>query len=103
MEILNSRTNLQISDMERIICNEYTKGLTANAKKYNVELTTVGPNLIRIINIIFELINPNYAEAKKIVDSAPIVIMEWVDEELANSLKAKFEAEGAEITLISNR
>lgn len=100
LERLNSRTALQISDMEEIICNEYTKGLPADAKKYRVVLTEAGINSVLTLQVVRELINPNYEEAQNIVNSVPIAIMDYADEELADRVKAKFVETGAKVTLI---
>lgn len=97
LEKLNSRTDLQISDMEEIICNEYTKGLPADAKKYRVVLTEAGTNLDVTMRAVRELKDPDSEGAENVYYVMPVVIMEGADIELVNSVKAKFEKLGATI------
>lgn len=97
LEKLNSRTDLQISDMEEIICNEYTKGLPADAKKYRVVLTEAGTNLDVTMRAVRELKDPDSEGAENVYYAIPAVIMEGADIELVNSVKAKFEKLGATI------
>ena len=66
---------------------------------FNVELTEVGPNKVKVIKVVREVTGLGLKEAKDLVDSAPKVVKEGVSKEEAEDLKAKLEGEGAKVTL----
>ena len=66
---------------------------------FNVELTEVGPNKVKVIKVVRELTGLGLKEAKDAVDGAPKVIKEDATKEEAEEAKTKFEAEGAKVTL----
>ena len=67
--------------------------------EFNVELTEVGPNKVKVIKVVREVTGLGLKEAKDMVDSAPKVVKEGVSKEEAEDLKAKLEGEGAKVTL----
>ena len=67
--------------------------------EFDVELTDVGPNKVKVIKVVRELTGLGLKEAKEAVDNAPKVIKEAVSKEEAEAIKAKLEAEGAKVTL----
>ncbi len=67
--------------------------------EFDVELTEVGPNKVKVIKVVREATGLGLKEAKDAVDSAPKVLKEAVSKEEADELKAKLEAEGAKVTL----
>ena len=67
--------------------------------EFDVELTEVGPNKVKVIKVVRELTGLGLKEAKEAVDNAPKVIKEAVSKEEADEIKAKFEAEGAKVTV----
>ena len=66
---------------------------------FNVELTEVGPNKVKVIKVVRELTGLVLKEAKDAVDGAPKVIKEDATKEEAEEAKTKLEAEGAKVTL----
>ena len=66
---------------------------------FNVELTEVGPNKVKVIKVFRELTGLGLKEAKDAVDGAPKVIKEDATKEEAEEAKTKLEAEGAKVTL----
>ena len=76
-------------------------GAAAEEEKteFDVELTEVGPNKVKVIKVVREATGLGLKEAKDTVDSAPKVLKEAVSKEEAEELKAKLEAEGAKVTL----
>ena len=66
---------------------------------FNVELTEVGPNKVKVIKVVRELTGLGLKEAKDAVDGAPKVIKEDATKEEAEDAKTKLEAEGAKVTL----
>lgn len=67
--------------------------------EFDIELTEVGPNKVKVIKVVRELTGLGLKEAKDAVDGAPKVIKEAADKATAEDAKAKLEAEGAKVTL----
>ena len=67
--------------------------------EFDVELTDVGANKVKVIKVVRELTGLGLKEAKAVVDEAPKMIKEAVSKEEANMIKEKLEAEGAKITI----
>ena len=67
--------------------------------EFDVELTEVGPNKVKVIKAVREITGLGLKEAKDLVDSAPKAIKEAVSKAEAEDIKTKVEAEGAVITL----
>lgn len=67
--------------------------------EFDVELTDVGPNKIKVIKVVRESTGLGLKEAKDLVEAAPKVLKEGASKAEADDIKAKLEAEGAKITL----
>lgn len=67
--------------------------------EFDIELTEVGPNKVKVIKVVREATGLGLKEAKDVVDGAPKVIKEAASKEEADDIKAKLEAEGAKVTL----
>ena len=67
--------------------------------EFNVELTEVGENKVKVIKVVREITGLGLKEAKDLVDGAPKNIKEAVSKEEAEDIKKKVEAEGAKVTL----
>ncbi|MBO5095157.1 MAG: 50S ribosomal protein L7/L12 [Lachnospiraceae bacterium] len=67
--------------------------------EFDVELTEVGPNKVKVIKVVREATGLGLKEAKDLVDAAPKVLKEGASKEEAEELKTKLEAEGAKVTL----
>ena len=67
--------------------------------EFDIELTEVGPNKVKVIKVVRELTGLGLKEAKEAVDGAPKVIKEAADKASADAAKAALEAEGAKVTL----
>ncbi len=67
--------------------------------EFNVELTEVGPNKVKVIKVVREITGLGLKEAKAVVDGAPKNVKEGVEKAEAEDIKAKLEAEGAKVTL----
>ncbi len=76
-------------------------GAAAEEEKteFDVELTEVGPNKVKVIKVVREATGLGLKEAKDLVDAAPKVLKEGASKEEADDIKAKLEAEGAKVTL----
>ena len=67
--------------------------------EFDVELTEVGPNKVKVIKVVREATGLGLKEAKDVVDGAPKVVKEQVSKAEADDLKAKLEEQGAKVTL----
>ena len=75
-------------------------GAAAEEKdEFDVELTEVGPNKVKVIKVVREATGLGLKEAKEVVDGAPKVLKEGASKAEAEELKTKLEAEGAKVTL----
>ena len=76
-------------------------GAAAEEEKteFDVELTEVGPNKVKVIKVVREVTGLGLKEAKDVVDGAPKVLKQGASKEEAEDIKTKLEAEGAKITL----
>ena len=66
---------------------------------FDVELTEVGSEKVKVIKVVRELTGLGLKEAKDVVDNAPKIVKEAADKATADDIKAKLEAEGAKVTL----
>ena len=67
--------------------------------EFDVELTEVGPNKVKVIKVVREVTGLGLKEAKEVVDGAPKVVKEAADKATAEDIKGRLEAEGAKVTL----
>ena len=76
-------------------------GAAAGEEKteFDVELTEVGPNKVKVIKVVREATGLGLKEAKELVDGAPKTVKENVSKDEAEELKAKFTEVGAVIEL----
>ncbi len=75
-------------------------GAAAEEKtEFDVELTDVGPNKVKVIKVVRDATGLGLKEAKEVVEGAPKVIKEAASKAEADEIKAKLEAEGAVCTL----
>ena len=74
-------------------------GAAEEKDSFDVELTEVGPNKVKVIKVVRDCTGLGLKEAKDVVDGAPKVLKEGASKEEANEIKEKLEAEGAKVTL----
>lgn len=67
--------------------------------EFDVELTEIGAEKIKVIKVVREATGLGLKEAKEAVESAPKVLKEAVSKEEAEELKKKLEEVGAKVTL----
>ena len=67
--------------------------------QYDVELTEVGANKVKVIKAVKDATGLGLKEAKEVVDGAPKVVKEGVSKEEAEALKAALEEVGAVATI----
>ena len=67
--------------------------------EFDIELTEVGAEKIKVIKAVREITGLGLKEAKELVDGAPKVVKEGVSKAEAEEIKTKLEAEGAKVNL----
>ena len=67
--------------------------------EFDVELTEVGGQKVKVIKVVREITGLGLKEAKELVDGAPKVVKEGVSKAEAEEIKAKLEEAGASVTL----
>ena len=67
--------------------------------EFDVELVSAGSSKVKVIKAVREITGLGLKEAKELVDGAPKVVKEAVSKAEAEEIKAKLEAEGAEVAL----
>lgn len=67
--------------------------------EFDVELTEVGAEKVKVIKVVREITGLGLKEAKDVVEGAPKVVKEGVSKEEAEELKKKLEEVGAKATL----
>ena len=114
IEAIKELTVLELNDLVKACEEEFgvsaaagvvvaTAGAGAEAAEekdeFDVELTEVGPNKVKVIKVVREATGLGLKEAKEVVDGAPKVVKEGASKAEAEELKTKLEAEGAKVTL----
>ena len=114
IDVIKGMTVLELNDLVKACEEEFgvsaaagvvvaaggAAGEAADEKDiFDVELTEVGPNKVKVIKVVREVTGLGLKEAKEVVDGAPKVIKEAASKEEAEDIKTKIEAEGAKITL----
>ena len=64
-------------------------GAAEEKTDFNVELTEVGPNKVKVIKVVREVTGLGLKEAKEVVDNAPKVVKEGAEKAEAEDIKAK--------------
>ena len=99
---------LELNDLVKACEEEFGVSAAAGAgdaaaaeekTEFDVELTEVGPNKVKVIKVVREVTGLGLKEAKDVVDGAPKVVKEGASKEEAEDIKSKLEAEGAKVTL----
>ncbi len=71
----------------------------AEKDEFDVELVSAGASKVKVIKVVREITGLGLKEAKEMVDGAPKVVKEGASKAEAEEIKAKLEAEGAEVNL----
>ena len=67
--------------------------------EFDVELTEVGPNKVKVIKVVREVTGLGLKEAKELVEGAPKTLKEGVSKEEAEKIKAQFAEVGATVEI----
>ena len=93
-------TVLELNDLVKAAEEEFGVSAAAAEKtEFDVELTEVGSEKIKVIKVVREVTGLGLKEAKEAVDNAPKVLKEQASKEDAEAIKAKLEEVGAKVTL----
>jgi len=68
--------------------------------EFNVNLTEVGADKIKVIKVVREVTQLGLKEAKDLVESAPKPLKEGVNKDEAEAIKKKFEEVGAKVSIV---
>ncbi len=113
IDAIKSMTVLELNDLVKACEEEFGVSAAAGVvvaaagpaepveekTEFDVELTEIGPNKIKVIKVVREVTGLGLGEAKAAVEAAPKVLKEAVSKAEAEDLKAKLEAEGAKVTI----
>jgi large subunit ribosomal protein L7/L12 len=108
IEAIKELSVLELNDLVKACEEEFGVSAAAGVvvaaaagagEEFDVELTEVGPNKVKVIKVVREATGLGLKEAKDVVDGAPKVLKEGASKEEAEDIKAKLEAEGAKVTL----
>ena len=114
IEVIKGLTVLELNDLVKACEEEFgvsaaagvvvaaagAEGGAAEEKtEFDVELTEVGDQKVKVIKAVKEATGLGLKEAKEVVDGAPKVVKEGVSKEEAEALKSQLEEVGAVVTL----
>ena len=115
IEVIKGLTVLELNDLVKACEEEFgvsaaagvvvaaagaAGGAAAEEKdSFDVELTDVGAEKVKVIKVVREATGLGLKEAKDLVDSAPKMIKEGASKAEADDIKAKLEDVGAKVTL----
>ena len=74
-------------------------GAAEEKDEFDVELVSAGASKVKVIKVVRGITGLGLKEAKEVIDGAPKVVKEGVSKAEAEEIKAKLEAEGAEVNL----
>ena len=113
IEEVKSLTVLELNELVKALEEEFGVSAAAMAApaagaaapaaeektEFDVVLTDVGGEKIKVIKIVSEITGLGLAEAKAMVEAAPKALKEGISKEDAEALKAKLEEVGAKVEL----
>lgn len=82
-----------------VVAGPAAGGVAEEKTEFDVELTEVGSEKIKVIKVVREVTGLGLKEAKELVDGAPKMLKEQASKEEADGIKAKLEEVGAKVTL----
>ena len=114
IEVIKGLTVLELNDLVKACEEEFgvsaaagvvvaaagAEGGAAEEKtEFDVELTEVGDQKVKVIKAVKDATGLGLKEAKEVVDGAPKVVKEGASKAEAEDIKTKLEAEGAKVNL----
>ena len=113
IDAIKSMTVLELNDLVKACEEEFGVSAAAGVvvaaagpaaeveekTEFDVELTEVGAEKVKVIKVVREITGLGLKEAKDVVDNAPKTLKEGVSKEEAEAMKKKIEEVGAKVTL----
>ena len=114
IEVIKGLTVLELNDLVKACEEEFgvsaaagvvvaaagAEGGAAEEKtEFDVELTEVGDQKVKVIKAVKDATGLGLKEAKEVVDGAPKVVKDGVSKEEAEALKKQLEEVGAVVTI----
>ena len=113
IDAIKSMTVLELNDLVKACEEEFGVSAAAGVvvaaagpaaeveekTEFDVELTEVGSEKVKVIKVVREVTGLGLKEAKDAVDGAPKVLKEAATKEEAEEIKKKLEEVGAKVTL----
>ena len=114
IEVIKGLSVLELNDLVKACEEEFgvsaaagvvvTAGATAREEaeektEFDVELTEVGGQKVKVIKVVREITGLGLKEAKAVVDGAPKALKEAVSKEEAEDIKKQLEEVGAKVTV----
>ena len=115
IEVIKGLTVLELNDLVKACEEEFgvsaaagvvvaaggaAEGAAEEEKtEFDVELTEIGPNKVKVIKAVKDATGLGLKEAKEVVDNAPKVVKEGISKDEAEALKAALEEQGAVATI----
>ena len=114
IEVIKGLTVLELNDLVKACEEEFGVSAAAGVvvaaagagaaaaeekDEFDVELTEVGAEKVKVIKVVREITGLGLKEAKDLVEAAPKVVKEAAAKAEAEDLKKKLEEVGAKVTL----
>ena len=114
IEVIKGLTVLELNDLVKACEEEFGVSAAAGVvvaaaggeaggaeekTEFDVELTEVGDQKVKVIKAVKDATGLGLKEAKEVVDGAPKVVKEGASKEEAEALKKQLEEVGATVTL----
>ena len=114
IEVIKGLTVLELNDLVKACEEEFGVSAAAGVvvaaaggaaeaaeekTEFDVELTEVGPNKVKVIKVVREITGLGLKEAKDLVTAAPKIVKEGVSKEEAENIKKQLEEAGAKVTI----
>ena len=114
LEVLKGLSVLELNDLVKACEEEFGVSAAAGVvvaagagageaaeekTEFDVELTEVGGQKVKVIKVVREITGLGLKEAKAVVDGAPKAIKEAVSKEEAEDIKKQLEEVGAKVTV----
>jgi large subunit ribosomal protein L7/L12 len=100
--VCDSVTTSSETKYKFISCQEGASEASVTGDEYQVILSEVGPNKVKVIKVVRELTGLGLTEAKELVESAPSTVLESVSQAEALEAKTKLEDAGATVFLVAD-
>jgi len=114
IEVIKGLTVLELNDLVKACEEEFGVSAAAGVvvaaaggaaeeavekTEFDVELTEVGPNKVKVIKVVKDATGLGLKESKEVVDGAPKMVKEGISKAEAEELVKALEDQGAKATL----